>query len=925
MQPSVEPTRPSDTDDCDPPTSADRKRKLHHVHRSANEASKSTKQQTISDLFSTSQAKHSSPPSKDASGHPQIGTVSPRSKRLKPNPPAASSEASPLSHHGSDAPSVSRSSTTSALPPSKMYHFPSSRTNGSGNNNGSTSNVVDLTGTPSPSPSSPGAKMLRPNFNPNVGAKQLVVKNFKKKPRADPRQYFEQTWNTLQDALSKIFNGVKIDSLEVMYRGVENVCRQGFAPELSSKLKEKCRTYMETQLKKPLLDNAGGDDVEVLKSVLDAWRTWTNEQEDIRRCFMFLDRSYLLPKGDTLQEQAFSLFRTIVCEDSVLRPKIVMGACELVHADRNQQQFDKDLFKDTISMFHDLTIYTNMFEPKLLELSQQFVSQWAAKASSEKGLADYTKSVFALMDKEISRCETFGLDSSTRRDLLALLEQHLVVQQVDRLVNENDVADLLDQNAVSELESVYMLLDSRRLGAKLRPAFEKWIDLTGTAIVFDEKDQDNMVVKLLTLKKQLDTIWRVSFHRDVELGHGLRESFEAFINKSKKTNATWNTDNSKPGEMIAKYVDMLLRGGAKAIPAQLSAVNSIEAERDENEDVFDEDAEINSQLDQVLDLFRFVHGKAVFEAFYKKDLARRLLMGRSASADAERSMLARLKTECGAGFTQNLEQMFKDIELAREEMSSYKSLLEERGEKPSVDLSVNILSASSWPTYPDVPVIVPPEIQQALDKFTVHYKGKHSGRKLDWKHALAHCQIKATFPKGNKELVVSGFQAIVLLLFNNVKTGEHLSYEFLKAETGLPEPELKRTLQSLACAKLRPLTKHPKGRDINPDDKFTYNAAFTHDKYRLKVNQVQLKETKEENKETHERVAADRNFETQAAIVRIMKSRKRIGHAELVAEVINATKKRGVLSVQDIKKNIDRLVDKDYMEREENNEYSYIA
>lgn len=120
--------------------------------------------------------------------------------------------------------------------------------------------------------------MLRPNFNPNVGAKQLVVKNFKKKPRADPRQYFEQTWNTLQDALSKIFNGVKIDSLEVMYRGVENVCRQGFAPELSSKLKEKCRTYMETQLKKPLLDMAGGDDVEVLKSVLDAWRTWTNEQ-----------------------------------------------------------------------------------------------------------------------------------------------------------------------------------------------------------------------------------------------------------------------------------------------------------------------------------------------------------------------------------------------------------------------------------------------------------------------------------------------------------------------------------------------------------------------------------------------------------------------------------------------------------------------
>lgn len=198
-----------------------------------------------------------------------------------------------------------------------------------------------------------------------------------------------------------------------------------------------------------------------------------------------------------------------------------------------------------------------------------------------------------------------------------------------------------------DLEQLYSLLERRRLGVKLRPAFERWIDDTGTGVVFDDKEQESMVIKLLCLKKQLDTIWRVSFHRNEELGHALRESFETFINKSKKTSATWNTDNSKPGEMIAKYVDMLLRGGAKAIPAQLSSIASKQAttDEDDNEDiVFDEDTEVNNQLDQVLDLFRFVHGKAVFEAFYKKDLARRLLMGRSASADAERSMLARLKT-----------------------------------------------------------------------------------------------------------------------------------------------------------------------------------------------------------------------------------------------------------------------------------------
>ena len=129
--------------------------------------------------------------------------------------------------------------------------------------------------------------------------------------------------------------------------------------------------------------------------------------------------------------------------------------------------------------------------------------------------------------------------------------------------------------------------------------------------------------------------------------------------------------------------------------------------------------------------------------------------------------------------------MFKDIELSREEMSTYKAIRAERNEKAPLDLTVNVLSASAWPTYPTVPVIIPPLIQSQIDKFEVHYKAKHSGRKLDWKHALALCQVKAKFRSGNKELVVSSFQAVVLLLFNGLATDEHLDYNYLKEATGL--------------------------------------------------------------------------------------------------------------------------------------------
>lgn len=47
-----------------------------------------------------------------------------------------------------------------------------------------------------------------------------------------------------------------------------------------------------------------------------------------------------------------------------------------------------------------------------------------------------------------------------------------------------------------------------------------------------------------------------------------------------------------------------------------------------------------------LPLRRYLQGKDVFEAFYKKDLAKRLLLAKSASADAEKAMIAKLKVWC---------------------------------------------------------------------------------------------------------------------------------------------------------------------------------------------------------------------------------------------------------------------------------------
>ena len=128
-----------------------------------------------------------------------------------------------------------------------------------------------------------------------------------------------------------------------------------------------------------------------------------------------------------------------------------------------------------------------------------------------------------------------------------------------------------------------------------------------------ERDEE-MIPSLLTFKSHIDTVLVESFASNDLFSQTLRESFEWFINRRR----------DKPAEYIAKYLDNLLRKGDKGLTSP-------------------GDQTLEQEMDRALVLFRFVHGKDVFEAFYKKDLAKRLLLAKSASADAERSMLAKLK------------------------------------------------------------------------------------------------------------------------------------------------------------------------------------------------------------------------------------------------------------------------------------------
>ena len=72
---------------------------------------------------------------------------------------------------------------------------------------------------------------------------------------------------------------------------------------------------------------------------------------------------------------------------------------------------------------------------------------------------------------------------------------------------------------------------------------------------------------------------------------------------------------------------------------------------------------------------------------------------------------------------------------------------------------------------------------------------------------------------------------------------------------------------------MRVLNKTPRGKEIDDGDSFDVNDALNEPRFRIKINAIQMRETAEEAAVTHEKVFQDRQYQIDAAIVRIMKAR----------------------------------------------------
>lgn len=164
-------------------------------------------------------------------------------------------------------------------------------------------------------------------------------------------------------------------------------------------------------------------------------------------------------------------------------------------------------------------------------------------------------------------------------------------------------------------------------------------------------------------------------------------------------------------------------------------------------------------------------------------LAKRLLLQRSASDDFEKGFLTKLGRgmvmpplshrkfvdllilDLTVDFDPEFEKglkMFEDLTISRSLVTDF-----HKKYPTDVRLSAYVFQPSNWPTYTATKHTLPAEMQSPINHFNDFYLKVHPNRRLTWIHSLGTVSLVARFPKGDKELVVSLYQALVLVAFND--------------------------------------------------------------------------------------------------------------------------------------------------------------
>ncbi|CAL9085779.1 unnamed protein product [Musa textilis] len=734
----------------------------------------------------------------------------------------------------------------------------------------------------------------------------------------------EQGWEFMQKGITKLKNILEglpesqfsSEDYMMLYTTIYNMCTQKPPHDYSQQLYDKYRESFEEYITSMVLPSLREKHDEYM--LRELVKRWLNHKVMVRwlsRFFHYLDRYFVARRSlPPLNEVGLTCFRDLVYQE--IKGKVKDAVISLIDQEREGEQIDRALLKNVLDIFVEIGLgnmecYENDFEADLLKDTAAYYSRKASNWILEDSCPDYMLKAEECLKREKDRVAHY-LHSSSEQKLLEKVQHELLFAYASQLLEKEHSGchALLRDDKVDDLSRMYRLFC--RIPRGLDPVsqiFKQHVTSEGTALVKQAEDaasnkkaekrdvvglQEQVFVrKVIELHDKYLAYVNDCFQNHSLFHKALKEAFEVFCNKG--------VAGSSSAELLATFCDNILKKGGSE---KLS------------------DEAIEETLEKVVKLLAYISDKDLFAEFYsRKKLARRLLFDKSANDDHERSILTKLKQQCGGQFTSKMEGMVTDLTLARENQSNFEDYLNSNPHaNPGMDLTVTVLTTGFWPSYKSFDLNLPAEMVKCVEVFREFYQTKTKHRKLTWIYSLGTCNINGKFEPKTMELIVTTYQAATLLLFN---TSDRLSYSEIVTQLNLTDDDVVRLLHSLSCAKYKILNKEPNTKSISPNDVFEFNSKFSDKMRRIKIPLPPV----DEKKKVIEDVDQDRRYAIDASIVRIMKSRKVLGYQQLVMECVEQLGRMFKPDFKAIKKRMEDLITRDYLERDKDNPnlFRYLA
>ncbi|CAA7015680.1 unnamed protein product [Microthlaspi erraticum] len=724
----------------------------------------------------------------------------------------------------------------------------------------------------------------------------------------------EEGWSHMEVGVAKvtrILEGLKEPPVESesyihLYTTIYNMCTQkppnDYSRELYDRYRQVCEDYL-TQRALPCLREKHS--VFLLRELVLRWSNHKVMVRWLSRFFQYLDRCFTTRISVApLREVGMTCFRDLVYEE--LHSRATDVVIELINEEREGGQIDRALLKNVLDIYVEAgkDQYKNDFETLMLKDSTSYYSRKAASWIQEDSCPEYMQKAEECLRKEKERVAHY-LHSTTEAGLVEIVQRQLLVAVAKQLLDKehSGCRALSRDDKVDDLSRMYRLFQPIAKGLEpVADVFKQHITAEGNALIKQAEDaatsggvQDQLLVtQIMELHDKYMAHVMGSFQSHTLFHKALKEAFEVLCNK--------NVAGSSSAELLATFCDNLLKkGGIEKLGEEA----------------------VEHTLENVVKLLAYIRDKDLFAEFYREKQARRLLFDRSGGEEHESCILTKLKQQLGGHFTSKMEGMVTDMTLAKDQQLCFEAYLNTCvATKPGIDMTVTVLTTGFWPSYKTSDLNLPSEMIECIQVFKAYYELRTSHRRLMWIYSLGTCHVLGRFSARPVELIVSTYQAAVLLLFNNT---ERLTYHEIVEQLNLSHEDVVRLLHSLSCAKYKILKKEPMSKTISRTDVFEFNSNFTDRMRRIKVSLPPM----DERKKVLEDVDKDRRYAIDAAVVRIMKSRKVLPHQQLVSECVALLSKMFKPDIRMIKKQIEDLISRDYLERNTDNPipntFKYLA